>query len=132
MDTILFTISPLSNIKCAPAELLFGNSLNLDRGLFLTPPERNASTLTKPLSVSAAKMLLLQDDILIAAKRSLQVTVVIHIASYMDNNAKTEYSADSYVLVKHRTGAPPTRMHTVRKGPLRVISNHKSIIYYGI
>jgi protoporphyrinogen oxidase len=58
-------------------------------------------------------MLLLQDNILIAAKRSLQVSDVICIASYMDNNAKTEYPADSYVLVKDRTGAPPTRMHTV-------------------
>jgi hypothetical protein len=117
-----------SNIKCSPAELLFGNALNLDRGLFLTPLERNASDLTKPLSVSAAKMLLLQDNILLAAKRSLQVSDSIRIASYMDNQSKTEYATDSYVLVKHRTGQPPTRLHTLWKGPLRVISTNKSHI----
>jgi hypothetical protein len=116
-----------SNIKCSPAELLFGNSLNLDRGLFLTLPERNASNLTKPLSVSAAKMLLLQDNILLAAKRSLQASDVIRIASYMDNESKTDYAADSYVLVKHRTGQPPTRLHTLWKGPMRVVSSNKSI-----
>jgi hypothetical protein len=77
------------NIKCSPAELLFGNALNLDRELFLTVvlPERNASTLTKPLSESASKMLLLQDIILLTAKRSLQVSNSIHIASYMDNQS---------------------------------------------
>jgi transposase InsO family protein len=37
-------------------ELLFGNTINLDRGLFLPPAERNASILTNPLSASAAKI----------------------------------------------------------------------------
>ena len=37
-----------------------------------------------------------------------------------------EFKPDSFVLVKHRTGSPPTRLHTLWKGPLRVISYNKS------
>jgi len=46
------------------AELLFGNAVKLDRGLFLPPAERNASILTKPLSESTAKLLFLQDQLI--------------------------------------------------------------------
>jgi hypothetical protein len=35
----------------SPAELLFGNAMKLDRGLFLTPAERNTSVLIKPHSL---------------------------------------------------------------------------------
>ena len=115
-----------SNIKCSPAELLFGNALNLDRGLFLTPAERNASDLTKPLSASASKMLLLQDNIMKSAEKLLRLSDVIRLGSYKDNVQKTEFAPDSFVLVKHRTGAPPTRLHTKWKGPLRVISYYES------
>ena len=115
-----------SNLLCTPAELLFGNALNLDRGLFVTPAERNVSDLTKPLSAHASKLLLLQDNITKLAKKSLQDSDDIRLGSYKDNSKKTEYLPDSYVLVKHRTGAPPTRLHTSWKGPLRVVSYHQS------
>jgi hypothetical protein len=122
------TINNFPEPKLAQGLKSFLGMVNYFRGLFLTLPERNASTLTKPLSESASKMLLLQDNILLTAKRSLQVSDSIRIASYMDNQSKTEYAADSYVLVKHRTGQPPTRMHTLWKGPLRVISTSKSLV----
>ena len=39
----------------------------------------------------------------------------------------TEFLIGTFVLVKYRTGAPPTRLHTAWKGPLRVLSNDRSI-----
>ncbi len=38
----------------------------------------------------------------------------------------TQYQAESYVLVKYRKSQPPTRLHTMWKGPLRVVSNTES------
>ena len=58
----------------SPAELLFGNAIQLDRGLFLPPAERNASILTKPLSESAAKVLYLQDQLISIAADRLKIT----------------------------------------------------------
>ena len=37
-----------------------------------------------------------------------------------------EYLPNSYVLVHHRTGLPPTRLHTNWKGPMRVIKGFNS------
>ena len=49
----------------------------------------------------------------------------LHMALF-PNIPFTEFVPGSYVLVKYRTGAPPTRLHTAWKGPLRVISNDRS------
>lgn len=54
----------------------------------------------------------------------LQSTDHIHLADH--TTLRTEYLPDSYVLVKYRTGAPPTRLHTLWKGPMRVVANDKS------
>jgi transposase InsO family protein len=108
----------------APAELLFGNAIKLDRGLFLTPAERNASVLTKPLSESASELLRIQDELINYAKESLQLTDSQRLGYY--DPERTEFASGDHVLVKYRTGAPPTRLHTKWKGPLRVISNHFS------
>ena len=37
-----------------------------------------------------------------------------------------EYPVDSFVLVHYRSGKPPTRLHTVWKGPMRVLSGTDS------
>jgi hypothetical protein len=47
----------MNEVAESPAQLLFGNAIKLDRGLFLTPAERNASVLIKPLSLSTSKLL---------------------------------------------------------------------------
>ena len=108
----------------SPAEMLFGNAVKLDRGLFLTPAERNASVLIKPLSESAAKLLRIQDELISYAKESLQLTDSQRLGYY--DPERTEFASGDYVLVQYRTGSAPTRLHTKWKGPLRVISNNLS------
>ena len=110
--------------KIAASQLLFGNALNLDRGLFLPPSERPISD--KPLSAQASKMLRLQDEIMAKAREILSHDDGLHMALHA-STPRTEYPLNSYVLVKHRTGAPSTRLHTVWKGPLRVLSNDRSV-----
>jgi hypothetical protein len=109
--------------KISASQLLFGNAINLDRGLFLTPLER--PTQDQPLSVHASKMLQLQDEIMKKAREVLTKSDDIHMASF-PNKKPTEFLPDSFVLVKYRKGSAPTRMHTQWKGPLRVISNERS------
>ena len=104
------------------AELLFGNAIKLDRGLFLPPAERNASVLTRPLSLSAAKLLSLQDKLISIASDRLQLTDSQRLGYY--STERTEYAAGDYVLVAYRTGSAPTRLHTNKMGPMRVISNN--------
>jgi transposase InsO family protein len=105
------------------SQLLFGNAINLDRGLFLPPIERPVQDL--PLSVHMSQMLQFQDEVMTKARDIFKKSDEIHMASF--SKAKpTEFLAGSYVLVKYRTGKPPTRAHTFWRGPLKVISNDKS------
>ena len=43
------------------------------------------------------------------------------IYTYLQN-----FPHGSYVVVKYRLGLPPTRLHTMWKGPLKVVNNNKS------
>ena len=40
--------------------------------------------------------------------------------------ARSEFAPDSYVLIKYREGAAPSRLHCPWKGPLRVVSGSES------
>jgi hypothetical protein len=104
--------------------MLFGNAINLDRGLFLPPLERPAQG--QPLSDHMSKMLQFQDEIVTKARSILKQSDHLHNAS-KSTVIKTAYLLGSYVLVKYRNSSDlyhaPTRLHTFWKGPLRVISN---------
>jgi transposase InsO family protein len=106
--------------KVSASQLLFGNAINLDRGLFLPPLERPIQH--EPLSATISKMLRLQDEVMNTAREVLKNTDDQHMASF-PNRRPTEHLPDSYVLVRYRSGSAPTRLHTQWKGPLRVISN---------
>ena len=40
--------------------------------------------------------------------------------------ARSEFAPDSYVLIKYREGAAPSRLHCPWKGPLRIVSGFES------
>jgi hypothetical protein len=82
--------------KISASQMLFGNALNLDRGLFLPPVER--PDLEVPLSDHISKMLRLQDEIMIKAREVLKTLDEGHMALFPEK--PTQYQADSYVLVK--------------------------------
>ena len=106
--------------KLSASQLLFGNAINLDRGLFLPPLERPSEG--QPLSVHMSKLLQFQDDVMTKARDIFKQSDDLHMASF-PKIKPTEFPHGSYVLVKYRQGSAPTRLHTQWKGPLKVISN---------
>ena len=105
-------------------QLLFGNVLNLDRGIFLPAAERLLVE-SKPLSRHMSKMLQMQDSLLKASTAELLRTDLLHVSA-TQQRTHTEFPIDSYVLVHYRKGSPPTRLHTSWRGPMRVVSGSNS------
>ena len=98
--------------------MLFGNTLNLDKGIFL--PQSEHSLASKSLSQYMSDLLAIQDKLLKESAEELLRTDLLHMTT-KEQNIHEEYSPDSYVLVQYCTGLPPTRLHTNWKGPMRVI-----------
>jgi hypothetical protein len=110
--------------RTSASQMLFGNAINLDRGLFLPPLERPAQG--QPLSDHMSKKLQFQDEVMTKARSILQQSDDLH-NPFKSIVIKAAYLQGSYVLVKYRNSSDlypaPTRFHTFWKGPLRVISN---------
>jgi transposase InsO family protein len=109
--------------KLSSSQLLFGNALNLDRGIFTPPSEISRDT--QPLSDYMIKLLRIQDEIMKIARDNIIFTDSMHLGTYPA--LRTDYAPGTFVLVKYREGAPPTRLHTVLKGPLRVIGGKNPV-----
>jgi hypothetical protein len=109
--------------KLSSSQILFGNALNLDRGIFTAPTEiaRN----TQPLSDYMIKLLAIQDNIMTIARNNIIFTDSMHLGTYPA--PRTDHAPGSFVLVRYRDGAPPSRLQTLLKGPLRVVKGSQSI-----
>ncbi len=110
------------SIGVSPAQLLFGNAITLDRGILL--PFNSNSSEQISLSEWASKMLLKQEELLKIAKANQLEKDTYHIASNKKGEV-THYPENSYVLVDYHD-RPPSKLHTVLKGPMRVVSNDKA------
>ena len=99
--------------------MLFGNMLNLDRGIFVPLEERLVSI--RPLSLSASEMLAMQKNLLEKSAAELLRTDLLHM-SIKEFNTHKDYLPGSFVFVHYRTGAPPSRLHTYWRGPMRVVN----------
>jgi transposase InsO family protein len=106
----------------APDQLLFGNAIKLDRGVFLPQSENPASSIS--LSKWAADMLKAQHDITGIAQRAQLLRDQQHMAE--SSPQRTEFAIGSYVLVNYHGTAlragPPSKMQTYLRGPLKVLS----------
>jgi hypothetical protein len=108
----------------SPSALLYGNSIDLDRGIFL--PMEAIDQTERSLSVWATDMLATQ-------QRLIQVAEVQQLARDKEHLIKhhteevTSYEPNTFVLVSYPDGAmgprPPSKLHTNLRGPLRVISH---------
>jgi Chromo (CHRromatin Organisation MOdifier) domain len=111
-------------LKISSSELLFGNVLKLDRGIFLPPSER-VVTDDKPLSKRMSNLLKTQDSLLKASAEELLRTDLLH-QTQSQISQHVEYPPDSYVLVHYRDGSPPSSRHTHWRGPLKVVIGENS------
>ena len=114
-----------SSIGMSPAQLLFGNAVTLDRGIFL--PHKRGYTSNEESEVSfsewADKMRDQQARLIEIARKNQSETDALKIAK--KNPERTEFPVNSYVLVKYRD-RPPTKFHSNWRGPMRVVNFDKS------
>ena len=107
------------------SDLLFGQMINLDYGLFITPEERDNATSMPPQDYMI-KLLAIQDSLIKAANYQILSLDTIHVSSM--SGKQYEFAIDSFVLVRYRKSGPPSRLHTIWRGPLRVLK-HKGSQY---
>jgi hypothetical protein len=107
--------------RIAPADLLFGNQIQLDRGILL--PFEDRSPNATPLPNHLALMLTMQDKLIKISQELLKSSDAKHLAQTGPNI--TEFEIGTHVLVAYEAG-PPTRLLTRWKGPMQILKRHKS------
>jgi hypothetical protein len=131
-----------SSTGVSPAQLLFGNAVNLDRGIFL-PAENETSSNNKrdnkksSLSKWIDTMLSQQMTLLRIAAEIQEQKDIDHLREVGPDHpsrtervsALTEFPVNSYVLVQYPHNSyggalqgRPTKLHSYWKGPMRVVN----------
>ena len=112
------------SIGSSPAQILFGNVLQLDKGLFLPPEER----VKLPRSEWIAQRLTAQDAIICRAQEIQRNRDNDHLNRNLPQ-VHTEFAVGDYVLVDYPQSSlkpgPPSKLMTHRRGPLRVKSRQR-------
>ncbi len=123
----IMNASEHSAIGFSPAQLLFGNAITLDRGIFLPMHSHGykGARINKEQQLSdwSDKMLKEQARLIELARKAQELTNGKHMKEASAN--RTEYPINSYVLVKYRD-RPPSKFHTHWAGPMRVVHASKS------
>ena len=108
--------------QTAPSEIVFGNSVILDRGILVDQTVLNDKQI--PLSKWASNMLLAQQKMIEVAETLQRQKDKAHIERFPIQ--RTDYPVGSYVLVEYHTSiirkGPPSKMLTNLRGPLKVVS----------
>ena len=107
-------------IKVSPAQLVFGNMVDLDRGIFLPHEVQNRKQ--SKYSEYTSKLLNAQEDIIKVAYESQNKSDLHHMA--MHTPLRTEFPINSYVLVLYENleHKPPSKFHLQNKGPFQVVN----------
>jgi len=110
----------------SPAKIIFGNSINLDKNIFLpNKPKLNEnepdSISTRKLSEWVGKMLDSQKHIIEIAQESQER---LHLKYYnkKSNKIPTNFEIGSYVLINYGEDKPPSKLDQRYKGPYRVVN----------
>jgi hypothetical protein len=115
------------SIGVSPNQIIFGNTIDNDRGL--SAPFNEVTPSTKTYQQLSADLLLAQADYLQAAQVSQWELDEFHIAQRIGDNETTEFPINSYVLVHYEGEGhlPPSKLHTKLKGPMRVVSHNGNV-----
>jgi hypothetical protein len=110
------------SIGVSPAQILFGNAVTLDRGIFL--PQNVDKTDKITLSKWSSDMLNKQATVIRIAQQTQRKRNDIHVEKFPAE--RTEFPINSYVLIEYpksslKKGAP-TKFHTNLLGPMRVVN----------
>jgi hypothetical protein len=116
-----------SATQVSPAQLLFGNAVNLERRMFIDntiPGRRKEDEPVTSIGEYMDKLLALQAKVLSIAKDN-QYQLDSHHIQLRKKGPKTEFPINSYVLYADPTGltvSGKTRLNTPLQGPFRVVS----------
>ena len=122
---------PNEVIGVSPAQLLFGNAIQLDRGIFL--PQMPPSGVETEIALSdwADRMVSSQKVLLDTAQRLQRERDRLHMAQ-QPKGSLTTFAIGAYVLVSYNPqnlqGKPPTKFHPRLKGPY-LVANVRGDIY---
>ena len=117
-----------SSINMSPMELIYGNTLDLNRGLITAYKEP-----TTNLNQWVLSQIVAQQTALTVAYEKQQATDMHHIeTAYRQDRTKgkrkhseeTNYPINSYVIVEYET-EPPSKLHPKLMGPMRVVAKHE-------
>jgi hypothetical protein len=108
------------NTKISPAQLLYGNAINMDDGILI--PRGDINLIPENITTASAKMLKMQEELMKISADILKEADDAHNATQKSN--VTIFEEGSYVLASQRT-QPETRMHTLWRGPFRVLRNRR-------
>ena len=116
----------MEGLSVSPSQILFGNSITLDRGIFLPflPPTTEStpdSVKVKRLSDWMANMLKQQAQIIALAQETQSESQRIHFQKY-SSETPTEFPLHSYVLVRHTDESRPSKLNETWRGPYKVVS----------
>ena len=107
-----------------PASLMFGNSIDNDKGFLF--PNQSESQSTVEYSEWTQQRLSSQTMLLNIARQNLTEKDEIHMKTYPTD--RSEFEIDSYVLVEHRNNSlrrgPKSKLLPFLKGPMRVVSKN--------
>ena len=116
--------------RTTPADILFGNSIDLDRGIFLPAPVLKKMNIS--LSDWASNMLKEQKRIIEQAEKVQRAKDVAHIANA--DPRRTDFAIGSYVLVEHHASilrrGPENKLNTFLRGPFVVRRRDNEIDMY--
>ena len=102
----------------SPAAMLFGQRLDLNRGILSKHAQANSSTSASSASESITELIAIQNEVLTAAANKLINADAAHVST---TEEITVFPVNSYVLCKYNS-LPPTRLHTRWQGPFKVVS----------
>ena len=116
----IMNASKVASIGVSAAELLFGNAISLDRGIFM---DQKDGAGTASLSARASKMLAAQQKLMEVAQRTQHRINDAHIVA-RDAERLTEFAVGSFVLREYPPSGikkgPPNKFMTNLRGPYRV------------
>ena len=116
---------PIEHLGVSPAQLLFGNAVDLDRGIFLSRLPRDKRGKEIVLSEWSANMLKTQAILLDISQRKQRYKNLHHEISNHTFHS-TDFPVGSYVIASYPDGAmgkrPPNKFLPKLKGPFRVVN----------
>jgi len=115
----IFNAQLIESHDFAPADILFGNALQLDRNMFMNL--KKSEQAYKDLDDYHKQLLLSQENVMKVAIAIQKEKDREHMTSQKPQ--VTEYAIGSYVTALHRDGKKPNKLATTERGPFKVASH---------